>query len=187
MFLRYYIFQAKWTRIPLLGRAVGKIARLYGNSSQNAYLLTLEEAKQVVEAFPRLLVGPCSCRKVFRNCDNPVNVEIMIGTGANVFAGERPDEYREISHQDARDILELCHERHLVPSIVRCGGDFYAICNCCPCCCVPLRLKNQYHIDSAAVRDAAVVELFRSSSPGEPLLNPKTSPPQSSSSATHSQ
>lgn len=158
LFLRYYIFQAKWTRIPLLGRIVAKVANLWGNSSQNAYLLTLDEARQVVEASPRLLVGPCSCRKVFHNCDNPVNVEIIVGTGTNVFVAERPEEYREISQKDARDILEACHRRHLVPSIVRCRRDFYAICHCCPCCCVPLRLKNRYHIGKAAVRDEAAIQ-----------------------------
>lgn len=168
LFLRYYIFQAKWTRIPLLGRIVAKVANLWSRS-QNAYLLTLDEARQVVEASPQLLVGPCSCRKVFHHCDHPLNVEIIVGTGTNVFVAERPEEYQEISPQEAKEILELSHQRHLVPNIIRCRRDFYAICSCCSCCCVPWRLKNKYHIGKAAVRDEAVVESFiRSLKPSSP-------------------
>ena len=43
-FLRYYIFQAKWTKISLVGRFVHTIANIYGRNMSGAYLLTLQEA-----------------------------------------------------------------------------------------------------------------------------------------------
>ena len=32
LILRYYIFQARWTKIPVLGRLVRWVANLYGSS-----------------------------------------------------------------------------------------------------------------------------------------------------------
>ena len=44
LFVSYYIFQAKWVRIPMIGRLVRKVANLHGSYTHGAYLLTLEEA-----------------------------------------------------------------------------------------------------------------------------------------------
>ncbi len=163
IFLRYYIFQAKWTRIPLIGNVVRAVAEAYGRNSHGAYLLKMEEANQLIDLSRKVLRGPCSCRKVFKNCNNPVNVEIIIGMGTNVFTEERRADYKEISKQEARDIILDCHERHLIHTVVRCGEDFYAICNCCPCCCVPMRLKQNYRIGKALERMDNIVEAFKRS------------------------
>ncbi len=49
LFVRYYIFQAKWTKIPLLGRIVRWVANVYGKSGSSANLLTLDEAGEIME------------------------------------------------------------------------------------------------------------------------------------------
>ena len=49
LFLRYYIFQAKWTRIPLLGRGIRKMANIYGKKGSSAYLLTFDEVNEIVD------------------------------------------------------------------------------------------------------------------------------------------
>ena len=157
LFLRYYIFQAKWTKIPLIGRLVRKVANSYGKRVSAAYLLTLHEAKRIVDSSDGLALGPCTCRAVFKNCDNPINTEIMVGLNRNIFMEERPHDYREITKQEAKDILEQCHQSGLVHTIVRCKRDFYAICNCCSCCCVPLRLNKKYGIGNALVRSENIV------------------------------
>lgn len=160
-FLRYYIFQAKWTRIPLIGRLVRKIANTYGKKGSGAYFLTVDEACQIVDSSSAVALGPCSCRSVFRNCDNPIETEIMLGTARNIFIEHRPQEYREITREEAKEIIRKCHERGLIHTIVRCREDFYALCNCCSCCCVPLRLRKDYGIGNAAVRSENIVEQFR--------------------------
>ena len=160
LFLRYYIFQARWTRIPLVGRLVRRVANIYGQKASQAYLLTLDEANEIVDCAEGLALGPCTCRAVFKNCDNPVDVEIMVGPSRNTFVEERPHEYREITKQEARDILEQCHQRGLIHTIIKCRQDFYAICNCCSCCCVPLRLSKKFGIGNALVRrDNIVLDL----------------------------
>ncbi len=160
-FLRYYIFQAKWTRIPLVGRVVGKVANIYGKKGSSAYLLTSDEANEIVDNSEGLALGPCTCRAVFGNCDNPINAEIMVGLSRNIFIEERPHDYREITKQEAKDILRQCHQNGLIHTIIKCRQDFYAICNCCSCCCVPLRLKKEYGIGNALVRSDDIVREFK--------------------------
>ena len=160
LFLRYYIFQAKWTRIPLVGRVVRRVANLYGTKVSGAYLLTLDEANRIVDMSEGLALGPCTCRAVFRNCNNPINAEILVGLSRNIFMEERPHDYREIIKQEAKDILRQCHQSGLIHTIVKCRQDFYAICNCCSCCCVPLRLSKKYGIGNALTRDDDIIRQF---------------------------
>jgi len=159
--LKFYIFMAKWTRIPLIGRLVRWVANLYGKKASGAYLLTLDEAEEIVDSSEELALGPCTCRAVFRNCDNPINAEIMVGLGQNIFLEERPEDYREITKQEAKDVLRQCHQRGLIHTIVKCRQDFYAICNCCSCCCVPLRLSKKYGIGNALTRSDDIVQKFK--------------------------
>ena len=159
--LKFYIFMARWTKIPLLGRLVRWVANLYGKKGSAAYLLTLDEAEEIVDISEGLALGPCDCRAVFRNCNNPINAEIMVGLSRNVFIEERPHDYQEITKQEAKDVLRQCHQRGLIPTIVKCRQDFYAICNCCSCCCVPLRLSKQYGIGNALTRSDDIVREFR--------------------------
>ncbi len=161
LFLRCYIFQAKWTRLPVIGRLVRKVANLYGGKVSGAYLLTLREAEEIVDSSARLAVGPCTCREVFRNCDSPRQAEIILGLSGNVFVEERGRDYREIDGEEARNILRRCHEKGLIHTLIRCRRDFYALCNCCACCCVPLRLSREYGIGNALVRKKDIVRVYR--------------------------
>jgi len=161
LFLRYYIFQAKWTKIPLIGNIVRWVANLYGRNMSRAYLLTLDEAKKIIDNSNGLALGPCTCRGVFKNCDNPINAEIMIGLNRNIFIAEREHDYREISKEEAKIILEQCHQNGLLHTVVKYRDKFYAMCNCCACCCVPLRLHKKYGIGNALIRDGNIVEAFK--------------------------
>lgn len=159
LFLKYYIFQAKWTKVPLIGGLVRSVANSYGRKMSGAFALTLEEANAIVDASDGLALGPCTCRAAFRHCDRPLQTEIMVGLNRNVFVHERPDDYREISKDEAKDTLKRCRELGLIHTIVKCRQDFYAICNCCSCCCVPLRLSKNYGIGNALIRRGDIVEL----------------------------
>ncbi len=160
-FLRYYIFQAKWTRLPVVGRAIRGAANLYGQKGSSAYLLTPEEANAIIDSAGGLALGPCTCREVFHNCHNRLDAEIMVGLGKDVFPHQRPHDYRELGKDEAKQILEECHKKGLIHTLIKCRGDFYALCNCCSCCCVPLRLKKKYGIGKALKRDEGIVEIFR--------------------------
>ena len=159
--LRFYMFWARWTRIPLVGRLVRWVANTYGRNREGGYLLTTNEAEEIVDISEGLSLGPCTCRTVFSNCDNPINTEIMLGLSRNVFIEERPNDYQEITKQEAKDILRECHQRGLMHTIIKCRQDYYAICNCCSCCCVPLRLSKKYGIGNALTRHDDIVQEFK--------------------------
>ncbi len=159
--LRYYMFQASWTKIPLIGALVRMVANLYGKKRSAAYLLTLEEANEIVDSSATLALGPCACRTVFKNCQNSINTEIIVGLDGNAFIEERPQDYREITRDEAKQLLQECHRHGLIHTIIKWHQNFYAICNCCSCCCVPLRLRKEYGIGNALVRSGGIVEQFR--------------------------
>jgi len=159
--LHFYMFWAKWTRIPLIGHLVRWVANTYGKRMENAYILTTKEACEIIDISKNLFLGPCTCREVFKNCDNPVMAEIMIGFHNHVFVDERKEEYREISNEEAKVILQQCHDKGLMHTVINCRKDYYALCNCCSCCCVPLRLKNNYGIGNALLRHFDIVALIK--------------------------
>ena len=159
--LKFYMFGAKCTRIPLIGRLVRWVANTYGRNMEGAYLLTTDEAEAIVDGAEGVAVGPCTCRDVYKNCDNPVNVELLLGPTRHIFTEHMPHDSHEITKQEAKEILEDCHQRGLIHTIIKCRDNFYAICNCCSCCCVPLRLSKQYGIDDALNRNGDIVQEFK--------------------------
>jgi hypothetical protein len=159
--LRLYMFFAVWTRIPLLGRLVRRIANAYGYNFHRAYLLTLKEAEELVAIAEGVAVTSCSCRKTFQKCSHPVDVEILLGPSRHVFLEAMPRDSQEISREKAGEILKDSQRRGLIFTIVKCREDFYAICSCCSCCCVPLRLSKQYGIGEVLVRHKDIVQEFR--------------------------
>ena len=165
--LKVYIFLAKWTKIPLIGGLVRKVANLFGGNTHGANLLTLGEAYRIIDMAYALALGPCTCRTVFRNCDNPMQAEIMLSIDKTVFAfnDRKRENYRMIDKAEAKAIVKSCHEKGLIHTIIKCRGDYYAVCNCCTCCCVPYRLLKNYGIGKALTRRKDIVDHFESLQP----------------------
>lgn len=159
--LKFYMFGAKCTRIPLIGRLVRWVANTYGKNLEGAYLITTDEAEAIVDGAEGVAVGPCTCRDVYQNCDNPVNVELLLGPARHIFTEHMPHDSHEITKQEAKEILKDCHQRGLIHNIIKCKDNFYAICNCCSCCCVPLRLSKQYGIGGTLNRNGDIVQEFK--------------------------
>ena len=159
--LKFYLFWAGWTKIPVVGLIVRGVGNWWGKRLEGAILLKTEEAEAIVDLASELAVGPCACRQITHKCDNPVQAEIMLGMDGNVFVTERPQDYKRITKDEAKAILRDCHQRGLIHNIIKCRDDFYAICNCCSCCCVPMRLSKVYGIKNALVRKPDIVGEFR--------------------------
>ena len=159
--LRLYMFFGACTRIPLLGRLVRWIANVYGTNMHRAHLLTPGEANELLELADGIVKGPCTCRQLYHKCDHPRDNEILLGPTRHTLLEAKPRESQEIGKEEAREILKDSHERGLIFTILKCRGDFYAICSCCTCCCVPLRLSKQYGIGNVLVRHKDIVKEFR--------------------------
>src|SRR4030042_5077479 len=77
--LRFYMFFAAGTHLPLLGRLVRWTANVYGRGLHRAYLLSPAEASELVNMAGGLALAPADRPRGFKNCDNPVNAEILLG------------------------------------------------------------------------------------------------------------
>ena len=159
--LRFYMFLAACTRIPFLGKLVRKFSNSYGRSQHHAYLLNPAEAKELVTLAVGLAAATCTCRTVFRKCSHPRDNEILLAPSKHVLEETMPRDAQEITPEKAAEILQDSQRRGLVLTILKCRGDFYAICSCCSCCCVPLRLSKQYGVGEALVRHKDIVKEFR--------------------------
>lgn len=158
--LRLYMFVAKFTMLPVIGNSMKILMNWYALTQHRACILTSEEAKMVINAATSIAIGDCKCRKVFNNCDGPIRTDIVIGIGYDIFIEVRKDEYVNISKEDARKTIDECNKMGLVQSFIKCKGEVYAICNCCPCCCVPFRLSKDYGIKDCWSRDKNIVNDF---------------------------
>jgi hypothetical protein len=114
-----------------------------------------------VDTAERVFLGPCSCRQEFHNCQHPVMSEIVLGDGFSKVYSSRIKDLRNVSREEAKEVLRQAHQKRLTQSIMRCGDHFYAICSCCSCCCVPTRLRQQFGIGQALVRNENVVQDFQ--------------------------
>jgi len=159
--LRYYMFFAWCTRIPLIGRLVRRIANAYGRSQHHAYLLTPAEAEELLTIAGGIAAAPCTCRNIYRKCSHPSDNEILLAPSRYILQETMQHHSQEITREKAAEILQDSHKRGLVLTILKCREDFYAICSCCSCCCVPLRLSKQYGIGEALVRHKDIVAEFR--------------------------
>jgi hypothetical protein len=159
--LRLYMFFAAWTRVPWLGRLARRAANAYGRSLHRAYLLTPTEASELVNIAGGLALAPCDCRRTFHHCNNPINTEILLGPTRHITQEAMTRGSREITVKEAEQILGENQRLGLILTVIKCRGDFYAICSCCSCCCVPLRLSKKYGIGEALVRHKDIVKEYR--------------------------
>ncbi len=160
--LHLYLNLSRLTKIPLLGYVVRWMANAYARLGHSGYYLSLAEAEQIVDIAGSVALGPCSCRAEYHNCENPVMSEIVLGDSSSGVYASRKKEFRSISKEEAKTVLRQAHQKRLTLSIMRCGSHFYAICSCCECCCVPTRLRQNYGIGKALVRNINVVRDFQS-------------------------
>jgi hypothetical protein len=159
--LRFYMFGARCTKIPLIGGLARKIANVYARSEHHAYLLTPAEAKELIAISPAIASSKCTCRTMYHNCDNPRDNEILLSPSKHALVETMPEGGQEITREKAGEILADSQRRGLVMTIIKCRGDYYAICSCCSCCCVPLRFSKCYGIGEALTRHKDIVKEFR--------------------------
>jgi hypothetical protein len=156
--IHLYISLAGWSKIPVLGWFVRTAANTYASFGHSGYYLTLAEAEKIVDLSDEVALGPCSCRQEFHNCEHTDIGEIVLSRGARHIYADRNKELRPVSKEEAKAVLRKAHAKKLTHGIMRCGNKYYAICNCCPCCCVPTRLRRDYGIGKALVRNPDVVK-----------------------------
>lgn len=101
----------------------------------------------ILKANDTVAVGTCPCREhVEKPCIPPTQqVCMFVGDPFASFIAEQNPSYRKISIDEAVKVLEFSHQKGFVHSAYfkkEAGNRFVAICNCCSCCCLGIRMWN---------------------------------------------
>jgi ferredoxin len=104
------------------------------------HVIPFDTARDIIFQNPdHIVVLDCPCRSSRENPCLPLDVCLVIGEPFASFVIEHhPQRSRWISPQEAADILQAEHDRgHVHNAFFKDAmlGRFYAICNCCSCCC----------------------------------------------------
>jgi ferredoxin len=101
-----------------------------------------------------MAVFECVCRGARTNPCQPTQVCMVVGQPFVDFIVEHhPKTSRRITQTEALDLLEAEHKRghvHVAWFKDACFELFYAICNCCKCCCGGIEAMVRYGIPSIA-------------------------------------
>jgi NAD-dependent dihydropyrimidine dehydrogenase PreA subunit len=101
----------------------------------------------VLKSNDSISVGTCVCRLVSENpcLPPPHEVCLFVGDPFASFIAENNRMFRKISQDEAVKILEFAHQKGFVHTAYfkkETANRFMAICNCCSCCCVGIRMWN---------------------------------------------
>lgn len=106
----------------------------------------------VVNGPPEVAAIECGCRNAREQHCTPTQVCLAIGKAFVDFAIQHnPEITRRLTQEEAVALLRAEHERgHFHSAWFRqaCLGRFYAICNCCKCCCCGVENMTQYGIQN---------------------------------------
>lgn len=108
----------------------------------------------VLTASPDIVAHECPCRHSRHHPCSPTQVCMIIGKPFTDFMLEHhPKTTRNLTQVEALELLKQEHERGHVHSAWFRDinlNRFYAICNCCKCCCTGVEALNTYGVPSLA-------------------------------------
>jgi NAD-dependent dihydropyrimidine dehydrogenase PreA subunit len=106
----------------------------------------------VLKGPPNITVLECPCRHAREDPCQPTDVCMVVG-GGEFTLEHHPNRSRRITQQEALALLAAEHDRgHVHTAYFKdaCDNRFYAICNCCSCCCGGLEAMTKYGIPMVA-------------------------------------
>jgi Pyruvate/2-oxoacid:ferredoxin oxidoreductase delta subunit len=110
-------------------------------------ILAFDDVEQIVRDAGRLAVANCTCRLVDGKCGKPLEVCLQLGKAADYTIDRGSG--REVSVDEAMDIIRLSEEAGLVHVTMNKAYGSHIICNCCSDCCVAFGLP----IDATSIVD----------------------------------
>ncbi len=110
-------------------------------------IIPYPEARSLILDNPEhIAVLDCPCRSARQDPCSPLDVCLIIGEPfASLVLEHHPKKSRRITADEASDILSAEHERgHVHHAFFKDAmlNRFYAICNCCECCCGAMQAQR---------------------------------------------
>lgn len=113
-----------------------RVIPVHASISPNMSIMPYEDAQEIIKTQSKIAVAPCICRiekeVLGEGCERPKETCLVFSTGAYYYIENGYG--REITSDEALEILDEAHKAGLVcsPSNDQKG---FVICNCCGCCC----------------------------------------------------
>lgn len=102
----------------------------------------------VKRAAQPILVFPCHCRMSQKKCNAPLEVCLAFGDHAQFYLDVGSKAARQITVEEALNILQISAEAGLVHQFINYTDDDLSwLCNCCGCCCINLGVSNKFFPD----------------------------------------
>ncbi|MEW6439825.1 MAG: 4Fe-4S binding protein [bacterium] len=103
--------------------------------------------RMVIRSPDSIVIMDCACRLEKKNPCSPLSTCMIIGEPYATFALEHADSLhpRRVTQQEALRLLEVFHKKGWLHNAFfkdAMGGQFYAICNCCKCCCAGVEIER---------------------------------------------
>jgi len=101
---------------------------------------------------PKVTLLECPCRHARENPCQPTQVCMVVG-GGDFTLEHLPQRSRRVTQDEALAVLHAEHERgHVHTAYFKdaCDHKFYAICNCCSCCCGGLEAMVKHDVPMVA-------------------------------------
>jgi Fe-S-cluster-containing hydrogenase component 2 len=112
----------------------------------NTEIQTFEKVSEIIDSHARFAVADCICRKeatmLGEGCDKLLETCMTFGPAADYYIENEIG--REISKEDAQEILLKAEEDGLVHFSSNHADGKVFMCNCCGCCCKALANITKY-------------------------------------------
>ncbi len=112
----------------------------------NDAVLLLEELEEMIAAAPVIRLFPCDCKIIADNCGHSREVCLWFSPEMIAERTRGQELGRELSREAALELVRSWDREGLIHT----GGPFSwrekgpgVVCNCCACCCFPLRAARE--------------------------------------------
>lgn len=114
-------------------------------------VLPFKHAKDIILKNPQnILAYECACRAQKKDACKPTDVCLVVGEPfADLMRIFQPFRTRRITPEEALQILKEEDDRgHIHTAWFKTAmlDRFYAICNCCKCCCLGMKFMSEYNM-----------------------------------------
>lgn len=127
-----------------------------------AEILRYDDLRQLLDRCNSFRVADCICRKEMgllgRPCSHTMETCMSFARAEDAYEG-MPEWGREITREEAFEILEKSEEEGLVHNTYNVQGEPFFVCNCCSCCCGLLRALNEHDAPYMIARSNYVAEI----------------------------
>jgi Na+-translocating ferredoxin:NAD+ oxidoreductase subunit B len=146
-FLNRYMGDGLMDQLDPVGAKPLRTIPIGGTVEDPRRIAPYEDAMSIVESQNFLALSNCACRQRKRvdpnstHCDHPEEVCLHFGDLGRYLVDNGLS--RQISKEEARNILKVSAEAGLVHAVSNRQEDVDTICNCCKCSCV---FFESYHV-----------------------------------------